>query len=175
MARKPGSSVIDQLVSSYFELPVRIDWGRASGMPFPDRFEDAELEFSGLATAWLDLSEVVWRADEVHFMSTVHTKSIDGGATFTTVAGGDGHDMWIDPMLPDRMIDANDQGVRISTNRGRSWYSPLLPIAQMYHVFTDTKVPYNLYGNRQDGPSSGGPSNTLTGGPIPIEDRQPAP
>jgi photosystem II stability/assembly factor-like uncharacterized protein len=34
-------------------------------------------------------------ADEVHFMSTVHTKSLDGGVTFTTVAGGDNHDMWI--------------------------------------------------------------------------------
>ena len=107
-------------------------------------------------------------ADEVHFMSTSHSKSLDGGLTFSTVAGGDNHDMWIDPLLPDRMIVGNDQGVRISTNRGRDWYRPLLPIAQMYHVFTDTKVPYNLYGNRQDGPSSRGPSNTLSGGSIPI-------
>jgi photosystem II stability/assembly factor-like uncharacterized protein len=107
-------------------------------------------------------------ADEVHFMSTAHSKSLDGGLTFTSLGGGDNHDMWIDPLLPDRMIVGNDQGVKISTNRGRNWYRPLLPIAQMYHVFTDTKVPYNLYGNRQDGPSSGGPSNTLSGGSIPI-------
>jgi len=107
-------------------------------------------------------------ADEVHFMSTVHTKSLDGGVTFSTVAGGDNHDMWIDPLLPDRMIVGHDQGVRISTNRGEDWYRPQLPIAQMYHVFTDSKVPYNLYGNRQDGPSSGGPSNTRSGGGIPI-------
>ena len=107
-------------------------------------------------------------ANEVHFMSTAHSKSLDGGLTFTSLGGGDNHDMWIDPLLPDRMIVGNDQGVKISTNRGRNWYRPLLPIAQMYHVFTDTKVPYNLYGNRQDGPSSGGPSNTLSGGSIPI-------
>jgi photosystem II stability/assembly factor-like uncharacterized protein len=107
-------------------------------------------------------------ADEVHFMSTAHTKSLDGGLTFSSIGGGDNHDMWIDPLLPDRMIVGNDQGVKISTNRGRNWYRPLLPIAQMYHVFTDTKVPYNLYGNRQDGPSTGGPSNTLSGGSIPI-------
>ncbi len=106
--------------------------------------------------------------DEVHFMSTAHTKSLDGGLTFSSIGGGDNHDMWIDPLLPDRMIVGNDQGVKISTNRGRNWYRPLLPIAQMYHVFTDTKVPYNLYGNRQDGASSGGPSNTLSGGTIPI-------
>jgi photosystem II stability/assembly factor-like uncharacterized protein len=107
-------------------------------------------------------------ADEVHFMSTVHTKSLDGGVSFSTVAGGDNHDMWIDPLLPDRMIIGNDGGVKISTNRGRSWHRPLLPIAQMYHAFADTRVPYNVYGNRQDGSSYGGPSNTLSGGSIPI-------
>ncbi|MDA0329580.1 MAG: sialidase [Gemmatimonadetes bacterium] len=107
-------------------------------------------------------------ADEVHFMSTVHTKSLDGGATFSVISGGDNHDMWIDPLMPDRMIVGYDQGVKISTNRGRGWYRPQLPIAQMYHVFTDTEVPYNLYGNRQDGGSSRGPSNTLSGGGIPI-------
>jgi photosystem II stability/assembly factor-like uncharacterized protein len=107
-------------------------------------------------------------ADEVHFMSTVHTKSLDGGATFSVIGGGDNHDMWIDPLLPDRMIIGYDQGVKISTNRGENWYQPQLPIAQMYHAFADTKVPYNVYGNRQDGSSYGGPSNTLSGGSIPI-------
>jgi hypothetical protein len=38
----------------------------------------------------------------------------------------------------------------------------------MYHAFADTRVPYNVYGNRQDGSSYGGPSNTLSGGSIPI-------
>lgn len=107
-------------------------------------------------------------ADEVHFMSTVHSTSLDGGVSYSVIQGGDNHDMWIDPLLPNRMIIGNDQGVRISTNRGDDWYAPLLPIAQMYHVFTDTKVPYNLYGNRQDGSSYGGPSNTMSGGSIPI-------
>lgn len=106
--------------------------------------------------------------DEVHFMSTVHTKSLDGGRSYTVEGGGDNHDMWIDPLMPNRMIIGNDQGIKISTNRGRDWYLPLLPIAQMYHAFADTKVPYNVYGNRQDGSSYGGPSNTLSGGSIPI-------
>ena len=107
-------------------------------------------------------------ANEVHFMSTRYTKSVDGGLSYSDIAGGDNHDMWIDPQLPDRMIIGNDQGIMISTNRGDNWYRPLLPIAQMYHVATDTQVPYNLYGNRQDGPSTSGPSNTLRGGSIPI-------
>lgn len=68
MSRQATSSVIDQLVSSYFELPVKIDWGQASGMPFPDSFDDASLTFSGLATAWMDLKQVIWRAEHVRFV-----------------------------------------------------------------------------------------------------------
>ena len=45
----------------------------------------------------------------------------------------------------------------------------------MYHVATDNQIPYNVYGNRQDGPSTRGPSNSRlakqsdeeTAGPIP--------
>jgi photosystem II stability/assembly factor-like uncharacterized protein len=107
--------------------------------------------------------------DEVHFMSTRHSTSLDGGVTSRSGgAGGDNHDMWIDPLLPNRMIVGHDGGISISTTRGESGYRPQLPVAQMYHVFTDTQVPYNLYGNRQDGPSSMGPSNTRTLGSIPI-------
>ncbi|NNK63173.1 MAG: sialidase, partial [Gemmatimonadetes bacterium] len=107
--------------------------------------------------------------DEVHFLATRHSVSVDGAlSTRRGNAGGDNHDMWIDPLLPDRMIVGHDQGISISTNRGRSWHRPLLPIAQMYHVTVDTRVPYYVYGNRQDGPSTHGPSNTLAGGSIPI-------
>jgi photosystem II stability/assembly factor-like uncharacterized protein len=106
-------------------------------------------------------------ADEVHFMATVHSRSLDGGASIRVEGGGDNHDMWIDPLLPDRMIIGHDQGLKISTNRGEDWYRPQLPIAQMYHVTVDNAVPYNLYGNRQDGGASRGPSRT-GGGSIAI-------
>ena len=42
-----------------------------------------------------------------------------------------------------------------------------LPNAQIYHVTTDTLVPYNVYGNKQDGPSYRGPSNGRAGQTIP--------
>ena len=107
--------------------------------------------------------------NEVHFLSTRHSKSLNGGRTFERFpSGGDHHDIWIDPLLPDRIIVGHDQGVELSTTRGRSWLRPQLPHAQMYHVDTDNQVPYFLYGNRQDGPSFTGPSNTLTRGSIPI-------
>lgn len=108
-------------------------------------------------------------ADEIHFMAVSHTRSTDGGKSIERVdAGWDHHDIWIDPRDPDRMIVGHDGGVSISNNRGKTWYKPQLPIAQMYHVATDREIPYNVYGNRQDGPSTYGPSNSLTGRTIPI-------
>lgn len=109
-------------------------------------------------------------ADEIHFLAVRHSRSLDGGRTTThdNPAGWDHHDMWIDPLLPDRMIVGHDGGVSISTTRGGSWFKPQLPIAQMYHVNVDDQIPYFVYGNRQDGPSARGPSNTLTGDSIPI-------
>jgi len=68
MSRAAGTSVIEQLISSYFELPVRVDWKNAAGLPFPDRFDEPELHFSGLATSWMNLQQVVWRAEHVRFL-----------------------------------------------------------------------------------------------------------
>ncbi|HKN67187.1 MAG TPA: hypothetical protein VJW73_12985 [Gemmatimonadaceae bacterium] len=80
--------------------------------------------------------------------------------------GGDNHDMWIDPTNANRMAVANDAGVSISTTRGRSWLRVQLPIAQIYHVTVDNRIPYYVYGNKQDGPSYRGPSNSRTGNQI---------
>ncbi len=108
-------------------------------------------------------------ADEVYFPATGFHMTQDGGKTIKRfgVWGGDNHDMWIDPKDPDRMIIGNDQGLAISTNRGKTWRGIELPIAQMYHVYVDNQVPYFVYGNRQDGTSYGGPSNSRTGSSIP--------
>ncbi len=95
--------------------------------------------------------------------------SRDGGRTLDQVSGqeapgGDHHDMWIDPGNPSRMLVAHDQGLSISSNRGRSWTRVRLANAQMYHVTVDNQVPYYVYGNKQDGPSYRGPSNSRSGG-----------
>jgi len=84
-----------------------------------------------------------------------------------TAPGGDNHDMWIDPTNANRMAVANDGGVQISTTRARTWLHVQLPIAQIYHVTVDNRVPYYVYGNKQDGPSYRGPSNSRSGGGIP--------
>ncbi|MCA9737980.1 MAG: sialidase [Gemmatimonadetes bacterium] len=108
-------------------------------------------------------------ADVVYTLATRFLVSRDGGESFQRgTPGGDHHDMWIDPLDPDRQIVGHDGGVSITVDGGRQWTRPRLPIAQMYHVYTDSRIPYGVYGNRQDGPSMAGPSNSLTGGTIPI-------
>lgn len=62
------SDLIDQLVSSYLTLPVLVSWERATGLPFPDTFSNARLELQGLATAWVNLDQIVWQAEEVSFI-----------------------------------------------------------------------------------------------------------
>jgi len=103
--------------------------------------------------------------NETYFLTASFSKSIDAGQTLTVPdnpasPGGDNHDMWIDPANADRMAVANDAGISISVNRGRTWNHVRLPIAQMYHVTVDNQVPYYVYGNKQDGPSYRGPSNS---------------
>ncbi len=109
-------------------------------------------------------------ADEVYTVAGRMSVSLDGGEHFKrwAVVGGDHHDMWIDPTDPDRMVIGNDQGVSISVNHGETWQGARLPIAQMYHVAVDDQIPYYVYGNRQDGPSFRGPSNTLSAKRIPV-------
>ena len=108
--------------------------------------------------------------NETYFLTAAFTTSLDGGETIRTGGspgsgpGGDNHDLWIDPTNANRMAVANDGGVSISVTRGRTWNRIQLPIAQMYHVTVDNRIPYFVYGNEQDDPSYRGPSNTRGGG-----------
>jgi photosystem II stability/assembly factor-like uncharacterized protein len=102
---------------------------------------------------------------EVYFPSNGMGVTYDGGETTEQLRGwgGDNHDMWVDPSNGNRLMIGNDLGVMISTVRGREWSSLRLPIGQMYHVATDTRVPYFVYGHMQDYSSVRGPSNSLGG------------
>src|SRR6266567_4515531 len=105
--------------------------------------------------------------ERLYFVTVRFSMSRDGGQTLGRSgfqAGGDNHDVWIDPSNPDRMMIAHDGGASITLTGGRSWTRVVLPIAQMYHVYADTRVPYNVYGNRQDGSSYRMPSRSRAGG-----------
>ncbi|HVI70975.1 MAG TPA: hypothetical protein VM656_05755, partial [Pyrinomonadaceae bacterium] len=93
--------------------------------------------------------------NETYYLTAGFAKSTDGGENARMMLqgaspGGDNHDIWIDPTNANRMAVANDGGVSISTTRGQSWYRIQLPIAQMYHVTVDNRIPYFVYGNEQD-------------------------
>jgi photosystem II stability/assembly factor-like uncharacterized protein len=80
-------------------------------------------------------------------------KSSDAGRTFNKVKvpHGDNHGMWIDPRNSRRMIVSNDGGVTVSLDGGKTWTAQNnQPTAQFYHVITDTRTPYFVYGAQQD-------------------------
>ncbi len=103
--------------------------------------------------------------NELYFANVKFSTSKDGGKTIEGGyrAGGDNHDIWLDPTNADRMMVAHDGGASITLNHGKSFQRIVLPIAQMYHVSVDDQIPYNVYGNRQDGYSYKGPSNSRQG------------
>ena len=77
--------------------------------------------------------------------------------------GDDYHELWIDPEHPERRILGVDQGAVVSLNGGEtwsSWYNQ--PTGQMYHVITDNRFPYWVYGAQQDSGAAGVPSRTTT-------------
>ena len=113
--------------------------------------------------------EVVW------FPQVSMLKTVDGGEKVRAVSGGgwDYHDLWIDPVEPRRMIAASDAGVSLSVDGGESWTRPRLPIAQLYRVSTDRRVPYRVMGALQDWGTLSGPSHSLHSGGILPSDWRP--
>jgi len=103
----------------------------------------------------------------IFFVAVSISYSRDGGYTLAEDIprpAGDVHDVWYDPLNPDRAMVAHDHGISVTLNRERSFETYEFPVAQMYHAFTDNNVPYNVYGNRQDEPTFRGPSDNLAGG-----------
>jgi len=103
----------------------------------------------------------------LYFASVNFRMSRDGGETLADdvgVPGGDFHDIWVDPTDADRVMFAHDGGTTITENRLETFEYVVLPIAQLYQVRVDDRVPYWVYTNRQDGPSFRGPSRSLEGG-----------
>jgi photosystem II stability/assembly factor-like uncharacterized protein len=99
-------------------------------------------------------------SDIVYLAQTSLYRSEDGGKTFASYKGApggdDNHALWIDPTNSDRMILASDQGATISMDAGKSWSSWYnQPTGQIYHMSTDNRFPYWVYGTQQDSGSVG--------------------
>lgn len=124
-----------------------------------------ERSLIGRAGYYLRLAVSSGNENEVYVANSSFHQSLDGGETFRNVPwGGDTHDIWVDPLNPDRFVITDDAGLSITTVHGRGFHRVQLPIGQMYHVAVDNQIPYYFYSNMQDDGNMRGPSNSVGGG-----------
>jgi photosystem II stability/assembly factor-like uncharacterized protein len=94
--------------------------------------------------------------NKLYVLSAPMLKSIDGGNTWENMdtQHGDHHDLWIHPEQPDIMALADDGGVVVTANGGKSWSAQSnMPTAQIYRINVDNAFPYRIYGGQQDNTS----------------------
>ncbi len=104
--------------------------------------------------------------DTVYVLNVGAFKSIDGGKTMTNFAGGDSHDLWIDPDDTQHILHASDSGGAVSFNAAspqRTWTSRDYATGQFYHVVATAHVPYHVCGAQQDSSTICVPSETNLG------------
>ncbi|NIS65855.1 MAG: hypothetical protein GTO05_12005 [Gemmatimonadales bacterium] len=112
--------------------------------------------------------------DEIFILGNRGFHSTDGGRTYERIGEKiirmhdtrglimhlDQHEIWIDPLNPDRVLLGNDGGLFQSYDRGESWlHINNIPAAEFYSISTDMAVPYRIYGGTQDNAALYGPSD----------------
>lgn len=105
----------------------------------------------------------------LYVLSAPALRSIDGGKSWENLDGahGDYHDLWINPNNPKNMAMADDGGVSITVNHGKTWSTQgNMPTAQFYRINVDNGFPYNIYAGQQDNSSVKIASRELGGGGI---------
>ncbi|HEX4748956.1 MAG TPA: glycoside hydrolase [Bryobacteraceae bacterium] len=97
--------------------------------------------------------------DVIYVANTTTYRSTNGGRDFVGIKGAPGgddyHSIWINPKNPNIIFLGLDQGATLSVNGGQtwsSWYNQ--PTAQFYHVITDNRFPYWVYGGQQESGSA---------------------
>ncbi len=106
------------------------------------------------ASVEADKKAGVYRSDDAG-----ETWTLDGGKTFVGWKGAPGGDdyqrIWINRANGQIIALSSDQGAVISVNGGASWSSWYnQPTAQFYHVTTDNRFPYWVYGAQQESGSA---------------------
>ncbi len=97
--------------------------------------------------------------NKIYVANTSTYRSTDAGENFVAIKGAPGgddyHSIWINPQNPGIIFLGVDQGATLSVNGGQtwsSWYNQ--PTAQFYHVITDNRFPYWVYGGQQESGSA---------------------
>jgi len=112
--------------------------------------------------------------NEIYILGVTLQHSNDGGKTFQANEGNqvhivpniskflhlDQHDIWLDPLNPNRILLGNDGGTFISYDKGLNWmHHNTIPIGMFYKISVDMEEPYNIYGGTQDDSHVYGPSD----------------
>ena len=93
--------------------------------------------------------------DTLYMPNVALYRTDDGGKTIHIVRGAPGgddyHQVWVDPKDSNHLVLGVNQGASVSLDRGLTWTTWFnQPTAQLYHVTTDHKFPYTIYGAQQD-------------------------
>jgi photosystem II stability/assembly factor-like uncharacterized protein len=112
--------------------------------------------------------------DDLFILGNRAFRSVDGGRSFRRIGEEiirmhdtrgvimhlDHHEIWIDPLNPDRVLLGNDGGLFQSWDRGESWlHHNNIPAAEFYSISLDMSEPYRIFGGTQDNAALYGPSH----------------
>jgi len=102
--------------------------------------------------------------DVIYALNVGTFKSSDGGKTLASFAGGDSHDLWIDPADSRHILHASDSGGAVTYTGAQPFTARDYPTAQYYHVITTRHLPYHVCGAQQDGSTVCLPNEVPGGG-----------
>ncbi|MFA5816779.1 MAG: hypothetical protein WC865_14285 [Bacteroidales bacterium] len=128
--------------------------------------------YSGFGWAFGDIRVSPVDIKEIYVLGVHTLYSKDGGKTLTRLGGKishllpnpattlhlDNHDLFIDPLNPDRLILGNDGGIYLSFDKGSNWlHSNTIPIAEMFDLKIDSRNQSVAYSGTQDNSGIFGP------------------
>lgn len=128
--------------------------------------------YSGFGWAFGDIRVSPVDSKEIYILGVHTLYSSDGGKTVTKLGGKinhllpnsattlhlDNHDLYIDPINPDRLILGNDGGIYLSYDKGLNWlHSNTIPVAEIYDLKIDSRNQTKAYVGTQDNSAISGP------------------
>jgi photosystem II stability/assembly factor-like uncharacterized protein len=134
--------------------------------------EDPLYIYAGHGWSFGDIKVSPTNENEIYVLGVTLQKSDNAGKTFNEVRGDithlvendskilhlDMHDLWIDPMQPNRLLLGNDGGIFTTYDKGRQWiHHNNLAIAEFYTISIDSHDSNIIYGGTQDNSSLYGP------------------
>lgn len=92
-------------------------------------------------------------ADNLWSGTKIFWRTFDGGESWESrpATHSDHHDLWINPLKPNIMIEGNDGGAAVTRDGGQNWSTVFnQPTAELYTCDVDDRFPYYLYSGQQD-------------------------